>query len=193
MAEHPERYEAAAAAIDGANAGDPLALEHGRRAAAWVARLDPGADEAQLLAARAHHLRRASVPRSSYPDGRAGYLRWRRDAKDRHAREVAEVLVAAGYDEAVVARVQSLVRKTATDAAAQVHEDAACLVFLETQLDGLADQLGDDHLVEVLRKTARKMSTVGLAAAGGLELSARGRSLLERALTAGHDRRDDGA
>jgi hypothetical protein len=173
----------AEALIDAANDGDPLALEHGRRAAAWVRRLDPDADDARLLAARAHHLRRAAVPRSSYPEGRAGYLRWRRDAKDRHAAEVAELLAAAGYDDAAVARVQALVRKEGKgERAAQVHEDAACLVFLETQLDELTERLGEDRTVEVLRKTARKMSPDGLAAAGGLELSPRGRSLLERAL-----------
>jgi hypothetical protein len=180
-----DRFAAAIAAIDEANAGDPLALEHGRRAAAWVLRLDPGADEAQLLAARAHHLRRAAVPRSSYPDGRAGYLRWRRDAKERHAIEVAELLAAAGYEAELVARVQALVRKATKDAAAQVHEDAACLVFLETQLDPVADQLGDDHTVEVLRKTARKMSPDGLAAAAALPLTPRGSALLERALAGG--------
>jgi hypothetical protein len=124
------------------------------------------------------------VPRSSYPEGRAGYLRWRRDAKERHAVEVAALLVEAGYDGAVVERVQALVRKerlAAGDHDAQVHEDAACLVFLETQLDPVAEQLGDERTVEVLRKTARKMSPAGLAAAGGLDLSVRGRSLLEQA------------
>ncbi len=177
-------YDAAVAAIDAANEGDPMALDHGRRATAWVQRLDPGADDAQLLAARAHHLRRASaVPRSSYPKGRAGYLRWRRDAKDRHAADVGELLGAVGYDGELVARVQALVRKETRDGAAQVHEDAACLVFLETQLDELAADLGDDHTVEVLRKTARKMSAAGLAAAGALPLSEHGRSLLERALS----------
>jgi len=181
-----DRYAAAVAAIDDANADDPLALEHGRRAADWVARLDPAADEAQLLAARAHHLRRAAVPRSSYPEGRAGYLRWRRDAKERHALEVAELLASAGYGPEVIARVQALIRKTTKDAAGQAHEDAACLVFLETQLDPVADQLGDDHTVEVLRKTARKMSAAGLAAAAALPLTTRGSALLERAL-AGDD------
>jgi hypothetical protein len=175
----------AAELIDAANADDPLALEHGRRAAEWVRRLDPGADDAQLLAARAHHLRRSAVPRSSYPEGKAGYLRWRRDAKDRHAVEVAELLVRAGYDDAFVERVQALVRKdglAAGRADAQVHEDAACLVFFETQLDPVAEQLGEERAVEVLRKTARKMSPGGLAAAGGLALSASGRALLGRAL-----------
>ena len=53
-------------------------------------------------------------------------------------------------------------------------------MFLETQLDELIDQLGDDHTVEVLAKTAKKMSPAGLAAAGGLELSADGHRLLRR-------------
>lgn len=175
----------AAALIDAANVDDPLALEHGRRAAAWVQRLDPDADDAQLLAARAHHLRRSAVPRSSYPEGRAGYLRWRRDAKERHAQDVVELLQQAGYDGEVVGRVQALIRKSglaAGEHAAQVHEDAACLVFLETQLDPVAEQLGEDHTVEVLRKTARKMSPAGLAAAANLELSPAGKALLERAL-----------
>lgn len=175
----------AEALIDDANAGDPLALEHGRRAVAWVQQLDPGAGEAQLLAARAHHLRRGAVPRDSYPDGRAGYLRWRRDAKERHAAEVAELLVAAGYDDDVVTSVQDLIRKTrlaAGDHAAQVHEDAACLVFLETQLDDLIARTGDERAIEVLAKTAGKMSEAGLAAAAGLDLSPHGTALLQRAL-----------
>ena len=55
-------------------------------------RLLEAPSDALRIAARAHHLRRWEVPRSSYPEGRAGYLRWRRDQKARHAREVADVL-----------------------------------------------------------------------------------------------------
>src|SRR5256885_11503694 len=42
----------------------------------------------------------------------------------------------------------------ATDPAVQTHEDALCLVFLETQLLDLADQLGDAKTIDVIRKTA---------------------------------------
>ena len=181
-------FARAEALIDEANAGDPLALEHGHRAVAWVRRLDPDAGEAQLLAARAHHLRRGAVPRDSYPDGRAGYLRWRRDAKERHAAEVAVLLVAAGYDAGVVSRVQALIRKADLAAGAgeaQVHEDAVCLVFLETQLDELIERTGDDKAIDVLAKTARKMSAAGLEAAATLDLSPRGSVLLQRALAGG--------
>ena len=160
------------------------ALVHGTLAVAWLLRLDPGATPAQQLAARAHHLRRWESPRSAYPEGRAGYLRWRTAAKQRHAEEVATILGAAGFGPDDVARAQQLIRKEGlgTDPAAQAHEDAACLAFLETQVDGVADQLGDEKAIDVLAKSARKMSAAGLAAAADARLSDRGAALLRAAL-----------
>ncbi|MBK5222763.1 MAG: DUF4202 domain-containing protein [Acidimicrobiia bacterium] len=188
-------YASAVASIDAANAEDPnlvrvrgheqpLALAHGRLAAEWIERLVDDPSEALLLAARAHHLRRWEVPRSSYPDGRAGYLRWRRDQKDRHASEVVAILAAAGYGEAAINRVQVLVRRARLDSAngTQTVEDAACLVFLETQLSDLAARLDRDHLIEVLRRTAAKMSDEGRALVGEIPLDAEATVLLAAAL-----------
>ena len=195
-----ERYEAAAAAIDAANAADPttvivrgeelpLALAHGRLAAAWVEKLVVDADETLLLAARAHHLRRWEVPRTTYPDGKAGYLRWRKDQKARHAEEVAALLRTAGYDTASIERVQALVRREhlAVDAGAQAVEDAACLVFIETQLASMAPRFDHAHLLEVIRKTARKMSPAGLAAVDELPIGDAERALLAEALAPSPD------
>ena len=84
--------------VIGARRDEPLALAHGRLAAEWIDRLVPDADDTLKLAARAHHLRRWELPRADYPEGRAGYLRWRRDQKRRHAADVEALLVAAGYD-----------------------------------------------------------------------------------------------
>jgi hypothetical protein len=189
------RLQEAFARIDEANADDPATividgvvrpkeLAHAELMTDWVHRLDPQADEAQLLAARAHHLRRWVVPRSDHPEGRAGYLRWRRDAARRQADEVGVILAAVGYDDATIARVQRIMRKEDLrfDAAVQTHEDALCLVFLTTQFDSLRADLGDDRTVEVLAKTARKMSPAGLAAAGALDLAPEQAELLGRAL-----------
>lgn len=183
------------AAIDAANVDDPdtvevdgerrsLQVELGRRATGWVDRLDPAATPAQRLAARAHHLRRWERPRSDYPDGRAGYLRWRRDAKVRHAEDLVALLRSEGWDDATVERAAALVRKEGLgrDPQAQVHEDAVCLAFLEVQLDDATVLMGEDKTVEVLRRTARKMSAEALALAATLPYSSRGRALLERAL-----------
>jgi hypothetical protein len=192
-----DRLAAAFAAIDAANAGDPHTIvvdgverpkeqAHAELMTQWVRRLDPDASEAQFLAARAHHLRRWSLPRDSYPEGRAGYLRWRTTLKRQHATEVAEILERVGYDRATIERVQAIVRKEglARDPDVQVHEDALCLVFLQTQLVEVAEQLGEDKAIDVLRKTARKMSARGLDAAGALDLAPAARQLLERALAA---------
>jgi len=191
-----DSYDTAVAAIDAANAADPntislagdanpLALVHGRLAAEWVARLVADPDEALLLAARAHHLRRWEVPRSTYPDGKGGYLRWRRDQKRRHASDIEAILVAAGYGPEVVSRTQQLIRRDGlgTDPDAQVVEDAACLVFIETQLAAMETRLEHDHLLEVIRKAVRKMSPAGLAAVGQIDLDARARALLDAALS----------
>lgn len=188
------RFEAAVAAIDAANADDPVRvrvdgveqakeLVHADRVEHWVRTLDPEADELQLLAARAHHLRRWVVPRSDYPEGRTGYLRWRTDHKKRQAAEVAGILRRAGYDEADVDRVAGIVAKKhlATDPVVQTHEDALCLAFLQLQFDELSDQLGDDHMVEVVRKTVAKMSPAGIAAVGSIALSDRGAAIIAAA------------
>ena len=50
-----------------------------------------------------------------------------------------------------------------TDPAVQVHEDALCLTFLETQLADLGHQLGEAKALDVLAKTLAKMSPAGRA------------------------------
>jgi hypothetical protein len=189
------QFEHAIEAIDAANADDPESivvrgerrpkeLAHAELMTAWVRALDPDADEAQLLAARAHHLRRWSIPRSSFPEGRAGYLRWRTTLNRQHATDVGTILIGAGYDVDTVERVQRIIRKEGlkTDAAVQTHEDALCLVFLETQLLELVERLGDDKSVDVIAKTLRKMSQRGIDVAAGLDLDPRARAAVVRAM-----------
>jgi hypothetical protein len=185
----------ALAAIDVANNEDPtLVTVRGRRGpkeilhaalvTEWVKRLRPDAADALQLAARGHHFRRWTMPRSSYPDGRAAYLRWRRALHDQQARELGELLAAQGYGPDLVARVQSLVRKDTLgegDADAQVLEDALCLVFLETQFDDVAARLAPDTLDRVLVRTAKKMSEAGRACIADVPLSAWGRRALDEA------------
>ena len=190
----PGRFDAAIAAIDAVNADDPQTvvvggvvrpkeLAHAEMMTAWVRRLDPDASDAQLLAARAHHLRRWSIARSTYPEGRKGYLQWRTALKRQHADEVATILREVGYDDETIARVQKMVRKEGLvhDAAVQTHEDALCLVFIEMQFNELATRLGDDHMVEVVRKTFAKMSPCAVDLALELPLEPRDLAIVLRA------------
>jgi hypothetical protein len=193
-----DRLSAALAAIDAANADDPYTivvdgverpkeLAHAELMTHWVRTLAPDASDEQLIAARAHHLRRWSIPRDDYPRDRAGYLRWRTALRRQHAEEVAGIMRNAGYGDEEIGRVQAIVAKKGLgrDPDVQVHEDALCLVFLATQFDALTTQLHDeDKMVDILQKTAAKMSPQGLAAAGTLALSPGGSALLTRALEA---------
>ena len=189
------RRSDAIAAIDAANADDPNTIEvrgevrpkeqaHAELMTEWLTRLDPDADDAQHLAARAHHLRRWTVPRSEYPEGRAGYLRWRTALKKQHAEEVASILADVGYDDATIERTQRIIRKEglSTDPQVQTHEDALCLVFLETQLAELADAQGDEKMIEIIRKTAAKMSPRALELVADLPMRDEDRALLARSL-----------
>jgi hypothetical protein len=186
-----DRLRRAVEVIDAANGADPnrivvggqerpKELAHAELVTGWVHRLAPHPSEALLLAARAHHLRRWAIPRSSYPQGRPGYLRWRKTLQEQHAHDVAEILVHVGYDDVTIARVQDLVRKRGlgTDAEVQVLEDAICLVFIETQLGDLAARLDPDKMPGIVAKTKKKMSDRAIGLALELDLTADQRALL---------------
>jgi Domain of unknown function (DUF4202) len=189
------RRDDAVAAIDAANAGDPNTIDvrgevrpkeqaHAELMTEWLLRLDPAATDAQHLAARAHHLRRWSLPRSDYPEGRAGYLRWRTALKKQHAEEVASILDGVGYDTSTIERTQRIIRKEGlgSDPEVQTHEDALCLVFLETQLAELADAQGDEKMIGIIQKTVAKMSPRAVELAGALPMRPADRALIRQAL-----------
>jgi hypothetical protein len=189
------RFERAIEAIDAANAADPTfvtvrgergpkELLHAELVTEWVRRLAPDAGEPLLLAARGHHLRRWAIPRASYPTGRAGYLKWRKAQHRQLADELGAILEEAGYDDSTVAEVRDLVTKRTLgrDPDAQALEDALCLVFVETQFHELAGRLDPDKMVDVVRKTVKKMSPEAVQLAAGLPLSDDDRAVLAAAL-----------
>ena len=187
-------YETACGAIDRANSADPRREDgsprevlYSRWMVDWARRLAPGASEELLLAARAQHVCRWTVPRSTYPEGRAGYLRWREDLKKFHAGEAAGILEAAGYDAASIGKVRTiLLRKNlAADPEGQTLEDAACLVFLERELAPFAGKTDEAKVVDILRKTWGKMSPRARGLAQGLSYGPREAALLAKALGAG--------
>ncbi len=189
------RLPRALAAIDAANALDPNTVTvrgrtgpkeivHAELVTEWVCALQPDAGDALLLAARGHHFRRWTSPRSSAPAGRAGYLKWRKALHGQQAGELGTLLTDAGYDDTTIGRVQALVRKEGLgrDSDVQVLEDAMCLVFLETQLSDVASRLDAETLERVIVKTARKMSDRGRAAIADVPLSPGARRILDDAL-----------
>lgn len=174
------RLDDAIARFDAVNAedprregGEPSELVYARRMSAWLERLAPDASEELRLAVRAQHIARWRLPRDRFPEGRAGYKRWRSGCARMHADIAGGILEEVGYDEAAVARVRALITKQrlAQDPEVQTLEDVACLVFLEHSFAGFAQKHEREKLVEIVRKTWGKMSERGRAAAAGLGLS----------------------
>ena len=179
-------FDAACAAIDKANAEDPQGREvtYSHRMVDWVRKLAPAASEELLLAVRAQHIRRWTVARSSYPEGRNGYLHWREDLKKFHAEALGTIMKDAGYGDAAVAKARSLIvrKNLATDAEGQTLEDAACLVFLQFEFAEFAAKTEPDKMVDILRKSWKKMSPAARERALGLALPPDQLALVQRAL-----------
>jgi hypothetical protein len=162
----------------------PRELVQAEELAAWLVRLSPDASEALRLAAHCQHIGRYQLPRSSYPEGRSGYLRWRADLARKHAETAEGILREQGYDATTIEHVRRIVLKQnrTSDAEVQTMEDALCLAFLEHEFAEFASRHDDDKLVQILRKTWRKMSERAHGLALELPLDARALALVTRAL-----------
>jgi hypothetical protein len=183
------------AAIDAANARDPSTTEidgrrepaelvYGRRMSETLARIAPDASEPLRIAVRGQHIERWTSPRKAYPEGRVGYLKWRKDLQDFHAKRLGEIMAGAGYGAEAIARVGALIRKERlkSDAEVQTLEDVACLVFLAHYLDDFMGKTDQDKLAGILAKTWNKMSALGHEQALKLALPPSVPALLEQGL-----------
>ncbi len=163
------RLADAIAALDAANAADPKgeALVYGQRMGAELARLFPDASDILRIAAQGQHVERWLLPRAVYPEGKQGYLAWRREQARRHALRVAGIMAEAGYGPADCDRAGVLLRKEGLkrDAEVQAMEDVICFVFLRWYFAPFAEGRESGGLLDILRKTARKMSAEGRARA----------------------------
>jgi hypothetical protein len=155
------------AAIDAANAADPrqedgqpAELLYGQRMTAEQQHLFPDATDPLRIACRGQHIERWMLSRSAYPEGREGYLTWRRDQGRRHADRVMQIMRAAGYGDDDVAAAGRMLRKEGIkrDPQVQALEDVACFTFIRHYLGDFATTQDPDALVRIVEKTARKMS-----------------------------------
>jgi hypothetical protein len=192
-----DAYARARELIDAAHSADPKRAPDGRpaelayadRMEAWVAKLVPGAAPILRLAARCQHLERWRVPRATFPEGKAGYLKWRQSLYRTQAERAQELLLAAGVPAGAAAEAALWVSKSAmkTNPGSQALEDAACLVFLENEIGDFAAQHADyprEKFVDILRKTWRKMSPAAQQAALGLDLPPAIGALVREAVSA---------
>lgn len=169
--------------------GRPAELVYAERMDAWVSRLVPDASALLRLAARAQHLERWSVPRSTFPMDKVGYHAWRRSLYTKQAERARALLLQAGVTAEEAANVAGWVSKSElkTNVGTQALEDAACLVFLENEISAFAAQHAEyprEKFIDILRKTWRKMSPRAQEFALALELPAEIGALVRDAVAA---------
>ncbi|WP_424831188.1 DUF4202 domain-containing protein [Ruegeria sp.] len=159
-------------AIDAANAqdpnledGQPESLLYGQRMSAELDRLVPNASELLQIAARGQHVERWKLKRTEYPEGRAGYLAWRKAQGVYHADVVMGMMEQAGYDADQIETVGRMLRKQGIkrDAEVQALEDVICFVFLKWYFQPFAAKHSDEKIQRIVEKTALKMSEDGRA------------------------------
>lgn len=178
-----DAYTRARTLIDTAHDADPKRTADGRaaervyadRVEAWVLALVPDAHALLKLAARCQHLERFLTPRDTFPMDKGGYHAWRRSLYTKQSERAKDLLLQAGVDPDEAAEVSLWVSKTGlkVNPGTQALEDAACLVFLENEINDFAAQHAEytrEKFIDILRKTWKKMSPAAQAKALGLSL-----------------------
>jgi hypothetical protein len=159
-------------AIDAANRqdpniedGQPVELIYGQRMSAEMDRLFPDASDMLQIAARGQHVERWKLARSEYPEGRAGYLAWRKAQGVHHAEVVMGLMQQAGYDADDIDATGRMLRKQGIkrDDEVQALEDVICFVFLKWYFAPFAAKHSAEKIQSIVEKTARKMSAEGRA------------------------------
>jgi len=186
---------AAFKAIDKANGQDPnlelvagttvpKELIYGQRMSSRLNKFAPNSSEELQLAVRSQHIERWKSPRSDYPEGRTGYRKWRSELAKFHAKTTAKILLAHGFDQKIIYRIEDLLQKKSLkrDVEVQTLEDVACLVFLEHYLAPFTEKHSEDKIVSIIQKTWLKMSEDGQKAALKLPLSDDLLGLVQKAL-----------
>ncbi len=191
-----KRFDSAIAAFDNYNAKDPNLEEYNGKsfpkevlyAQRMTDRLNsfaPAAGEAVQLAVRCQHIGRWEIARSNYPMDKKGYLQWRSEEKMHHAQIAESILKDCGYDQESINYVKFLVLKKElfTNPDTQVVEDIVCLVFMGYYVEDFAIKHNGEKVIDIIRKTAKKMSPIALEDISQLLLSAKIRSLLQQAVS----------
>jgi tRNAThr (cytosine32-N3)-methyltransferase len=106
---------------------------------------------------------------------RPGYLSWRKSLYVKQAERARQLLAEAGVTEQEASDAATWVSKTGlrSNPGTQALEDAAVLVFLESEIGAFAAQHAEyprEKFVDILRKTWRKMSPRARELALGLSL-----------------------
>lgn len=150
----------------------------------WVTHFSSDPSISLLIACRGIHFKRWLHPRSSYPQGLAGYYQWKKELQVFHQDEILKLLAAYELDESVLQKISSLILKKELGQCdeTQIIEDAVSLIFIEYQLLPLLEKSGEEKVINAIQKTWGKMSEAGHEKALALKLDEVSSQIIQKAL-----------
>jgi hypothetical protein len=161
----------------------PKELLYAQRMTEKLNSYEPNAPEHVQLAARCQHIGRWEMARDTFPMDKKGYLQWRSQLAIHHGKVAEKILLESGYEQETVEKVKSLLHKKQLhqNPDTQLLEDVICLVFVEFYLDDFANQHDDEKVVDILKKTLKKMSPRAIDAAVKIPVTDHVKNLIARA------------
>ena len=190
------KLEQALAAFDQLNSQDPnqvnfnggkIAREqlYSQRMHSRLMQFKANANEALILAVYSQHIQRWKIARDTYPMTRSGYKQWRQRLAGFHAETAAKVLSKLDYDQETIEKVKYLLQKKGLkrDEDSQMLEDVVCLVFIEYYLAEFAEKHNEEKLIDIIRKSWRKMSDKAHQVALNIDLPEELKGLITKAIS----------
>lgn len=161
----------------------PKELLYAQRMTEKLNHYEPNAPEQVKLAARCQHIGRWEMARNTFPMDKKGYLQWRSQLAIHHGKIAEKFLAECGYDQDIIDKVKSLLQKKQLhqNPDTQLLEDVICLVFIEFYLDDFANQHDDEKVIDILKKTIKKMSPRAIDAALKIPVSEHVKNLIGKA------------
>ena len=185
------------AEIDAANAKDPRhdtvdgnvrprELLYSERMTDCTSEIYPNASEELQIAARAQHICRWQIPRTDYARDRQGYLAWRKACREHHVKLTSDIMKKHGYRENQVEQVANIIKKQhlKREPDSQALENVVVVVFAKHYLEEFVarNEHDEEKLVNILRKTFRKLDAAGYSEIAKLDVSERLRPLIKLAM-----------
>ncbi|MBI1770389.1 MAG: DUF4202 domain-containing protein [Bacteroidetes bacterium] len=162
----------------------PKELLYAQRMTKQLLKYIPDSPDYLQLAARSQHIGRWEIARANYPMDKKGYFQWRNKLKEHHAAIAEPILKGCGYDELTIEKVKFLLLKKelTNNPDTQALEDVICLVFLEYYIDEFAAKHNDEKVIDILRKTIKKMSEKAIHSVAEIPLSDKIKSMIDEAV-----------
>jgi len=160
----------------------PSELLYGKRMLAILEMVYLDSSYTIKLAVQCQHLKRWGIPRSDYPYDRRGYHEWRRVVMEYQLEQTQLILSNVNIEAVDIQFILNVLRNQGdkSNPDSQIIMDTACLVFLKWYMEAFAIKHESEKVLDILKKTMRKMSETGLYLISRLDLPVSTKQILEQ-------------